>query len=217
MRLFCNCCNRETNHILRGAHQQAYTEESGYWEKTQYRLWTCAGCDTGTMEQAWTSDMMRDDQGEQRWTPSYHPPRSASELRPKVFRQLAEPLTAIYKETIGALNHRLHITCAGGLRALIEGICENKGITGYNLEARINGLEAVLPKNIVQNLHGFRFMGNEALHQLSAPDPATLRLAIEVSEDLLNFLYELDYKASRLLQRSGSSKKQGAAEPAAAD
>jgi len=74
----------------------------------------------------------------------------------------------------------------------------SKNIDGKNLEQRIDHLEAILPANIVQNLHGFRFMGNEALHELGAPDPKDLRLAIEVSEDLLNFLYELDYKASRL-------------------
>jgi hypothetical protein len=212
-RLFCNCCNGETNHILRGEHHRTHIEDeiAGYWEKTYYRLWTCAGCDTGTMEEAWTSTLVVDEQGDHIYEYSYHPPRSASELRPKVFRQLPKPLKVIYAETIGAFNHKLYITCAGGLRALIEGICENKNITGRNLEERIDRLETVLPKNIVQSIHGFRFMGNEALHRLSAPEPGTLRLAIEVSEDLLNFLYELDYKASRLPKRGGSSNQQGGA------
>lgn len=45
-------------------------------------------------------------------------------------------------------------------------------------------------------------MGNEAVHELGAPERNTLSLAIEVSEDLLNFLYELDYKASRLPKKN---------------
>ncbi len=76
---------------------------------------------------------------------------------------------------------------------------------GANLKKRIDGLEAHLPKTIVSNLHGFRFMGNEALHQLAAPKPTDLKVAIEVSEDLLNFLYQLDYKASLLPKKADST------------
>lgn len=45
-------------------------------------------------------------------------------------------------------------------------------------------------------------MGNEALHRLTPPSRQDLRLAIEIIEDLLNFLYELDYKAQRLPTKS---------------
>lgn len=55
-----------------------------------------------------------------------------------------------------------------------------------------------LPPNIVESLHSFRFMGNVAAHELQAPNREDLKLAIEVIEDLLNFLYELDYKAQQL-------------------
>ena len=41
-------------------------------------------------------------------------------------------------------------------------------------------------------------MGNVAAHELEAPNREDLKLAIEVIEDLLNFLYELDYKAQQL-------------------
>jgi hypothetical protein len=77
----------------------------------------------------------------------------------------------------------------------LEGICAEKGIEGRNLHTKIDGLKVYLPANIVDSLHRFRFVGNEAAHELQAPTEAELRLAIEVMEDLLNFLYELDYKA----------------------
>ncbi|HKY54635.1 MAG TPA: DUF4145 domain-containing protein [Anaerolineales bacterium] len=78
---------------------------------------------------------------------------------------------------------------------LIEGICVDKGIEGNNLYKRIENLTSILPKNIVESLHKFRFIGNDATHELQIPTEAELRRAIEVIEDLLNFLYELDYKA----------------------
>jgi hypothetical protein len=37
-----------------------------------------------------------------------------------------------------------------------------------------------------------------AAHELTASDTKELKLAIEICEDLLNYLYELDYKSSNL-------------------
>jgi hypothetical protein len=39
---------------------------------------------------------------------------------------------------------------------------------------------------------------NDAVHELAAPKPNELELVTGVIEDLLNFFYELDYKASQL-------------------
>jgi hypothetical protein len=201
-RIYCNRCKDDTNHILRGSHQRMFTSDDGeYWEDLNSGLWTCAGCDTGTLEFAWTSVGMYDgDKYVYEYT--YQPPRATQDLAPKVFRQLPKPLIAIYQEIVKAYNNRLHLLCAAGLRALIEGICSNKNVQGPTLEKKIDGLESILPKNIVQHLHGFRFMGNEAVHELDAPKRESLRIAIEVSEDLLNFLYELDYKAGRLPKKA---------------
>lgn len=205
-RLFCNECKSETNHVLRGEHQRKDFEENEYgelvhWEETNSRLWICSGCDTGTLEVAWTCQGNQDHQGEQLYISEYHPRRNAQDLSLKRFRQLPEALGDLYLETIQAFNSGLYLLCAGGLRALLEGICQDKEIKGQNLEKKIDGLDSMLPTNIVQHLHGFRFMGNEALHNLAAPEPDEVRIAIEVMEDLLNFIYELDYKASRLMQK----------------
>lgn len=205
--LYCNTCRGETWHVLCGEHKRSisYDEEGYEWDEYFYRLWTCAGCDTGTMEVARTGRGEIDEHGDQVYDFSFFPSRTTSDLVPKVFRSIPGPLATIYTELIRAFNADLRLLCAAGLRALIEGICQDKGILGRNLEERIDGLVKVLPKNIVDSLHGFRFMGNEALHELNAPDLGDLRVAVEVSEDLLNFLYELDYKASRLPRRKGAA------------
>jgi len=66
----------------------------------------------------------------------------------------------------------------------------------------------VIPQNIVSNLHSIRFLGNEAAHELIAPTYHELSLAIEICEDLLNFLYELDYKATSLTQMRNERNNQ---------
>ncbi len=141
---------------------------------------------------------MIDQNGKQIYDSTYYPSRKQQHIQLKRFRKLPQKLAGLYKESVEAYNNKLLILCAAGLRALIEGICVDKNIAGKNLETKIDAMIFILPQNIVENLHSFRFMGNEALHELNPPDKKNLHLAIEVSEDLMNYLYELDYKASQL-------------------
>ena len=140
---------------------------------------------------------------------AYFPKRSRNVWAAKTYSKLKPELTAIYQEAISCYNAGALILCTAGLRALLEGICQDKRIKGRNLKAKIDGLNAILPnKNIIKNLHHFRFMGNDAIHELTSPKPGELTLAISVIEDLLNVVYEMDYKASQLreLRRSNKSK-----------
>ena len=96
------------------------------------------------------------------------------------------------------------------LRSIIEGLCDDKEISGKrdSLEKKIKSLTKLgISANIAENLHGFRFMGNAAVHELVAPEQEDLRLAIEIIEDLLNFVYELDYKTRRLKGNQRQSMK----------
>ena len=68
-------------------------------------------------------------------------------------------------------------------------------------------MTAVLPSNIVENLHGFRFIGNDAVHELESPTEFALTLALDVIEDILNFLYALDYKADLLEKLKGKQTR----------
>ena len=70
-------------------------------------------------------------------------------------------------------------------------------------------MSAVLPTDIVKNLHGFRFIGNDALHDLVAPNEFELNLAFDVIEDILNFLYALNYKTSLLDRLKGRQSRSG--------
>lgn len=80
----------------------------------------------------------------------------------------------------------------------MEGVCADRGVSGKNLEEKIDGMAKLLPANIVKNLHSFRFIGNSAVHELEPPSDLEVSLALNVIEDILNFLYELDYKARML-------------------
>jgi hypothetical protein len=212
-RIYCNWCQQETNHELRGEHQFPAGVEIGEDDLWLYRFWVCSGCEHGTLLQShwvWLDDL---DDG----VVQYFPKRTQGQLCAKPYAKLKPKLSKLYEEAITCYNQEAFILCAAGLRALLEGICHDKRIKGKNLKAKIEGLKLFLPnKNIIRNLHHFRFMGNEAVHELSAPKPTELGLAIEVIEDLLNFFYELDYKASQLreMRRARKAKAKIVKKPA---
>jgi hypothetical protein len=203
-RIFCNYCNCDTNHIRRASYlRHRVVEEDGEVHETGdvlTSIWSCAGCDEETFE--WLYRPAGDPEHEAR----YFPTRSkdlGEQIEPKHFMKLDSELSRLYKEVVTCFNRDCLLLCTIGLRALIERVCADKGLEG-KLKPKIDGLIKFVPNvNIIQALHDFRFAGNEAAHRLDALNTDDARLAIEIMEDLLNFLYELDYKALKVRSRSG--------------
>ncbi len=225
-KLYCNTCRRKTNHFLKAEHTKIEYElenegtpnEYPIFDETWiYRFWVCKGCDTAIIEEAYKGPGYTDVNGKEFYDYSYYPKRKTRELSKKRFNSLDKNLYKVYTEAIECYNNNLPISCALSLRSLIEGICINKGITdkvSWGLENKINKLKdkTHLPHNIVDGLLSFKFMGDDAAHRLKTSAMQELKLAIEVIEDLLNFLYELNYrlehKTKTLAQKvSGTTKK----------
>jgi|ERR1700686_5225359 len=215
-RIYCNHCRLETNHELKGKHEAIFgLGPLEYGESYTYKLWICMGCEHGVLEQIYSNEDMPDDVHFH----EFFPYRTRGFLFPKPYSKLKPKLAAIYRESLTCYNASALRLCVAGLRALLEGVCQDKRVKGKNLKVKIEGLQTLLPnKNIVKNLHHFRFMGNEAVHELDAPNETELSLAIEVIQDLLNFLYELDYKASQLrdMRKTKKARSRKAAKAPAA-
>lgn len=207
-KIYCNRCEQTTNHSLVGEHRALDSDETGWWDSFTYRLWVCAGCEAGTMEEEYSDVSMVDYEGNEISQFDLYPKRMREDLTPKKFLKLKPKLTQIYSESITCFNSGSLLLCTAGLRALLEGVCDDKRIRGKNLRDKIDNLQPLLAnKNIVKNLHHFRFTGNQAVHDLESPTKSDTKLAVEVMEDLLNFLYELDYKAARLRSAAKERKR----------
>lgn len=206
-KIFCNTCNWKTHHDNKFEYERydsnidIETDSIDHltdFEQWRYRVWVCRGCETGSLEEEhirWVD--------EEEFSESIiYPIREHDNLSLKVFQNLEPKLDKIYQEVIQSFNNNSVILCSIGLRALLEGICAEKNVKGRNLVQKIDGLKDYLPNNIVNSLHGFRFMGNEAAHELQAPSLQELESSIDVMEDLLNYLYELDYKARSFYSRN---------------
>jgi hypothetical protein len=205
--IFCVWCKRITAHILRAQDcrprlvREGEVEEGGQPGDIITCIWTCAGCDATTFEQRII--MLEDgDLG-----PCYFPTKAEDSLvessdppiPKKHFRQLNSDLTRLYEEIIKSFNDDCLVLCTMGLRALTEGFCKDKGIKGKNLEEKINGLARLVPNlNIIDALHAFRFVGNDAAHDLAALSRENAKVAIDFMESFLSSQYELDEKAQEV-------------------
>jgi hypothetical protein len=194
-------------HELKFTHlgQNGDPSEDQYFEQWSDSLWVCCGCESASLVHRWEMVGAEGVPGAPEPEISIYPPRTCGKKHSKHFTMLPRTLSKLYNETIDAFNSGSMLLCTIGLRAMIEGVCIEKGLTTGRLEHKIDGLSAFFSnKTLIDSLHGFRFAGNDAAHDLEAMYPSEASNAIEVMEDLLNFLYDLDYKASRI---KGASRR----------
>jgi hypothetical protein len=206
MEIFCNSCGSYTTHFCEYEISNRiiiYQDDEGNSESEEISnsVWICAGCQTVTLLVRTQNPYFDKSYIE------FFPKRLENDYKGKVFIQIPTKLKILYREVISALNNNQRILCAGGIRALLEGICFDKEVKGENLKESVDNLVQFIPKGILDNLHSIRFIGNDALHDLEQPNRDTLELAIDIVEDILNFLYELDYKANQLAQKRYASQK----------
>lgn len=209
-KLHCNSCEKKTNHEYKFVHKRVEYEEDEdsqgllmpiFFETFEYMLWVCLGCDTVVLEEAYMiDDVIESIQYK------YYPRRTLNQRVAKPYRQLDPKITRVYKEIIAGYNEGLYLTCSIGLRALLERICVNEGITddiAWTLTAKLKLLEErkQVLANVVDALYSFKFMGDDAAHKLVAPKKQELDLALDILDDMLNILYELEYTMTEKSKR----------------
>ncbi|MFO0979695.1 MAG: DUF4145 domain-containing protein [Planctomycetaceae bacterium] len=113
---------------------------------------------------------------------------------------IPENVWKMYSETLHALNAGIRTLAAGGLRATVEAICLENGLTGGNLQKKIDELAAknLLTASQAALLHEERYLGNAALHELETPPHQAIEDGLQIVEGLITTIYILPKKAERL-------------------
>lgn len=226
MKSVCSICRRDTNHkVVNEKKLDFHNPEDGWWEEHKYQIVQCQGCDTISFRKLY-NDIAQDHGSEYSgidpWTQELYPKRSLQSLNIRNLLNTPQNVKKIYRETIDAFNNGQTILCSAGLRAIIEGICKDRGIDNgevndgksgkrisKNLDGKIEGLASngFLTKGNSEILHELRFLGNEALHELSSPSSEELKMAIDILEHTLDNIYELQHKAANLKAEIAKRKK----------
>lgn len=115
--------------------------------------------------------------------------------------QLPVKIADVYEQTILALNGGSKLLAGAGFRAIIEAVCIERNIKGYGLDQKINNLckNKLITQREADRLHSIRFLGNDAIHEMTIPAEATLVFVLDVVEHLLKNLYVLDRHAKYFL------------------
>lgn len=109
----------------------------------------------------------------------------------------------MYWETLEAINAGIKTLAGGGLRAIVEAICLDKGIEAGRLYDKIEELakkQLITPTEALF-LHEERFLGNAALHEMSTPSVQDLEDGLGIIEGLISTTYILPSKYERMKQR----------------
>ncbi|MEZ4851159.1 MAG: DUF4145 domain-containing protein [Bacteroidia bacterium] len=216
IKALCLSCKNRTKHSILNQHD-IFKEDFDIRFGFSYQTIQCNGCESISFRETWgSSDDYDPETGEYEESEALYPKRLDNVYREKVFFENIPPIVQrIYFETVEAFNNNLRMLAAAGIRAIIESICKSEGIvngqvpdhsnpeilsTKNNLQGKIFGLHqnGFLTESHSKALHELRFLGNKAIHEISAPDINELILALDIAEHTLKNIYDVSQSADKL-------------------
>lgn len=184
---------------------EASESEDDYRLDRDYQIVECCGCGTKSFRKVISYIEEAYQTGEDEWEvpqdvttfPAIlkgHKSLSDIQRAPKIVRE-------IYTQSINSIKTGSNILAGIGLRATIEAICNERSVSGKNLELRIDKLakSGFVSQNDADRLHAIRFLGNDAAHEIQPADFGSLIAALKIVEHLIVSLYILDGDANETL------------------
>ena len=211
VRIPCASCRIPTRHeVLFSADVTQDLYQGGITGWTSHQVVRCLGCESFSFRRSHrnTEDFYVTDEGEAVLFDKVevYPPRAAGMQKLSDIKILPYEVEAIYEETYKAVVSGLPILAAVGMRPLIEAVCKEEDAQGHNLEKKIDDLmeKRVLTPSGAEILHKLGFMGNEAAHEVKRHNAKALGTAFDVVEHVLQSVYLIPGKASRLRKSKGN-------------
>lgn len=201
---YCGVCNRSTNHKILEQVVESHRED--YSCDIVYQIVECLGCDEKSfrrvfydIEAAFPNDNDTWDVPEEI---KNYPKCLENHREDEDIKYVPDVVVKIYKESILAIKEDAKVLAGLGIRATVEAVCNDRDIKGHNLDSRISKLatEGLISKNDRDRLHGIRFMGNDAAHEIIAPSKEQLDVALKIVEHLMASVYVLEKKAEGKLE-----------------
>ncbi len=203
---YCIECCKTTNHKVLSEHTDRYREE--YACDIIFQIVQCLGCDDKSFRRVFfdieASYPMQDNDWDVPCEVTIYPKAVEGHRQPYEMWMLPDIVKMIYSEVLIALREESRVLSGLGLRATVEAVCNDLNIPGKNLEVRINRLatSGYISKNDAERLHGIRFMGNDAAHDIKEPSEAGLLVALQIIEHLIASVYILEKKANGKIDTS---------------
>lgn len=211
---YCNNCTIETKHVVIFDYKKDVDDyEEGVSVKDDYQIIKCDNCNQLSFRiDGWFSEYQDPFPGGNDGTyEELYPESDRNKRAEKKIHNLPNSLTEIYSEVINAYNHNLFILAAVGIRAILEGICKEKGIEtivnhdGKTIEASDIKLMTVglLQNKLISQpqkeaLDNLRILGNDSIHDLFEPTKKDIKNVLDIIELVLLSVYEIPNKTKQL-------------------
>lgn len=208
LRVMCaECGHQYRNHRI--LHEKPLHYCDGPFEPTHlivyHRFVECMGCDSLKYVTSKQDPLQDDPEERMEYDFKVYPDApDVSVLREPAFgleeAEIPSNVWKMYTETLQAVNTGIRTLAGGGLRATVEAICLDSGITSGSLQQKIDELanKNLLTKSQAELLHEERYLGNAALHEMETPSTNALEDGLGIVEGLINTIYILPDKAKRL-------------------
>jgi hypothetical protein len=214
----CVQCSATTKHTVERA-----LEWSEFYEGPDIHAWgtyqivRCNGCDRLSFRalESNSEDLAYDEKGETIVSQSeaLYPERPNRSLVDELYLRdgvydVPQIIQSIYRETLSAVQHNLPTLAGVGIRAVIEATCQDLKAKKRNLADKIDELVSMslLTPAGAEILHGIRLLGNDAAHDMKAPNRKQITAALKVIDHLLLGVYVLPQEASVLPKPKSPNK-----------
>lgn len=194
-KFFCRVCKGKRNHEELFVKKTRGGDDDGFFQWIDsYSIIECRGCETVSFLKVYGDSSMiyeTENGPEYYFEKAIFPEYLERSHEIDRINYLPDTIKLIYKETISALKSNSYILTAGGLRAIIEAVCNHLKIKKSNLEERIDLLhnKGYLTLSESKRLHSIRFLGNDALHEMEKPKKDQLYLLLDIVNHLLSNLF----------------------------
>jgi hypothetical protein len=199
---YCSKCLQDTNHKELFREKTGSAPEDDYGWSEDFLVVKCMGCgNVSFRKESFNEDSyVETDTGEFDPDISIYPLVLKNRNSLDDVHMLPFHIQIAYEESVKALKSDCRLLAAAGFRAVIEAVCNDKGIKGRDIEKKINNLysNGFLSKTETVRLHGVRFLGNDSIHEIEVPSEGKLNSALRIIEHLLLNLYIIDKTISDL-------------------
>lgn len=199
-KVMCKVCQCETWHKILNETENRYNDdESGIWEITDFKTLQCLGCDNVCLliESVFSEDV-DPETGNPEVNKTIYPIPYKSDREPlKYIFYAPNSVASVYNETIKAFNNGLMILTGIGVRATIEAIAIDRGITVKGIETKIKKMVDlnIITSDGAELLRLVKDMGNKSAHEIKKHHHDDLSICVDIVEDIIRSLYILPKEA----------------------
>jgi hypothetical protein len=204
VKINCRSCATSTRHEILFAMQHEAAVPF-YEERHTWQVVRCLGCETVgfryRMEDFDNAEEMPDGSMQPKVAVFRYPNAIANHKQLVHLYAVPDLIQKVYKQSVAAYAGDSRIIASMGLRATIEAVCTHLSISGTSLEKRIDSLfkNGHISSSDKKRLHGIRFLGNDAAHDIREPGTNEFRIALEIIEHLISSVFILNQRAQGLL------------------